>query len=137
MRKLLSIFLTAAFLFATSNIAFAQAPTAPTVVKKKATAAPSATLTWTNVTTYSDGTTIPSTVAVTYNVYQGTSAATLVKVATGVTAVTDTISTGLSDGQSYYWAITAVAGGIEGAQSNVGSKTFAAGTPGTTTLTVN
>jgi hypothetical protein len=110
---------------------------AAVVVKKRVTAPPTATLTWTNVTTYSDGTTIPSTVTVTYNIYQGPSATALVKVATGVTALTDSITTGLVDGQTYYFAVTAVAGGLEGAQSNVGSKTFAAVAPGTTTLTVN
>jgi hypothetical protein len=97
---------------------------------------PTATLTWTAVTTYVDGTTIPSTVAVTYNIYQGTSATSLTKVATGVTTLTSSISTGLTDNQTYFWAVTAVAGGIEGGQSNVGSKTFAAVAPGTVTLTV-
>lgn len=99
--------------------------------------APTATLSWGAVTTFTDGTTIPSTSPVTYNVYQScTSATTLVKVATGVTALTSTISTGLSDGMTCFWAVTAVAGGVEGAQSNVGSKAFAAGTPGVVTLTV-
>jgi hypothetical protein len=98
--------------------------------------APTATLTWSAPTTYSDGTSIPSTVAVTYNVYQGTSATSLVKVASGVSTLTNTISTGLADGQTYYWAVTAVAGGLEGAQSNVASKAFAAVAPGTVTLTV-
>jgi hypothetical protein len=101
-----------------------------------AVAAPTATLTWTNVTTYSDGTAIPSSVTVTYNIYQGNSATALVKVATGVTAITSSINTGLSDGQTYYFAVTAVANGVEGAQSNVGSKTFPTVAPGTTTLTV-
>jgi hypothetical protein len=98
--------------------------------------APTATLTWTAPTTYSDGTTIPSSVTLTYNIYQGISATSLVKVATGVTAVTSSINTGLADGTTYYWAVTAVAGGLEGAQSNVGTKTFAAVAPGTVTLTV-
>ena len=97
---------------------------------------PTATLTWTAVTQYSDGTTIPSTVTVTYNVYQGTSATSLTKVASGVTALTSSISTGLADGQTYFWAVTAVAGGLESAQSNVGTKVFAAIAPGTVTLTV-
>jgi hypothetical protein len=98
--------------------------------------APTATLSWNAVTTYTDGTTIPSSAPVTYNIYQGTSATTLVKVATGVTALTSSISTGLSDGNTYFWAVTAVSGGVEGAQSNVASKAFAAGTPGAVTLTV-
>jgi hypothetical protein len=98
--------------------------------------APTATLTWSAPTTYSDGTAIPSTVTVTYNIYQGTSATTLTKVAAGVTAVTDSITTGLADGTTYYWAVTAVAGGLEGAQSNVASKVFASVAPGVVTLTV-
>lgn len=98
--------------------------------------APSATLSWTAVTTYTDGTTIPATCPVTYNVYQGLSATTLTKVATGVTALTNTINTGLSDGTTYFWAITASACSVEGGQSNVGSKSIAAGTPGTVVLTV-
>lgn len=97
---------------------------------------PSAILTWTAPTTYSDGTAIPATVAITYNVYQGLTATTLVKVATGVTGLTNTITTGLSDGVTYFWSITAVAGGLDGAQSNVGTKAFAAVAPGTVTLTV-
>lgn len=100
------------------------------------TAGPSATLTWAAPTTYVDGTAIPSTVTITYNVYQGPSASALVKVASGVTALTDTVTTGLSDGQTYYWAVTAVANSIESAQSNVGSKTFASVATGAVTLTV-
>jgi hypothetical protein len=99
-------------------------------------AAPSATLTWGAPTLYSDGTAIPAGVVITYNVYQGTSATALTKVASGVTALTDSITTGLVDGTTYYFAVTAVAGGLEGAQSNVASKTFAAVAPGTVTLTV-
>ena len=99
-------------------------------------APPSAILSWVAPTVYSDGTAIPSTVAVTYNVYQGTSATALTKVASNVTTVTDSITTGLADGVTYYWAVTAVANGLEGDQSNVVSKTFAAVAPGVVTLTV-
>ena len=101
-----------------------------------AQSAPTATLTWGAVTTYSDGTTIPSSCPVTYNIYQGASATSLTKVASGVTALTDSITTGLSDGTTVFWAVTAVACAVEGAQSNVAQKVFAAGTPGTVTLTV-
>lgn len=102
-----------------------------------AQSAPTATLTWGAVTTYTDGTTIPSTSPVTYNVYQScTSATTLTLVASGVTALTTSITTGLSDGETCYWAVAAVANAIIGAQSNVANKVFAAGTPGTVTLTV-
>lgn len=116
MKKLLGLLLIC-------GAAFAQTP-------------PTATLTWTAPTTYTDGTAIPSTVALSYNVYQGVSPTALVKVASGVTTLTSTITTGLADGNTYYWSVTAVAGGLEGAQSNVASKTFAAVAPGTVTLTV-
>lgn len=101
-----------------------------------AQAAPTAAITYTAPTTYSDGTPIPSTVAITYNLYQGTSATTLVKVASGLTALSTTVTTGLVDGQTYFWAVTAVAGGLEGAKSNVASKVFAAVAPGSVTITV-
>jgi hypothetical protein len=99
-------------------------------------AAPSAAITITAPTTYADGTPIPSTVPITYNLYQGTSATTLVKVASGLTTLTTTVTTGLVDGQTYFWAVTAVAGGLEGAKSNVASKVFAAVPPGSVTITV-
>lgn len=103
---------------------------------RAAAAQPSATLAWAAPTTYSDGTSIPSSVAITYNVYQGASASSLTQVATAVTSITDTITTGLSDGVTYFWSVTAVANGLEGAQSNVVSKVFPAVAPGTVTLTV-
>ena len=96
--------------------------------------APTATLTWGAVTTYANGTTIPSTVAVTYNLYQGATCATLAKVASGITALTDIVNTGLVIGNSYAWTVSASAAGIEGAQSNCGTKAFLA--PGSVTLTV-
>jgi len=106
-----------------------------------AASAPSAILAWSAVTAYSNGSPIPASVAVTYNIYQGTSATSLVKTTTGVTAVTSTITTGLVAGTTYYFAVTASASGLEGAQSNVGSKLIPIPTPvvyppGTVTLTV-
>ena len=47
------------------------------------------------------------------------------------------INTGLTDGTTYYWAVSAVANSLEGAKSNVGTKTFVAVAPGTVVLTVN
>lgn len=93
-----------------------------------APAAPSAVLTWSPPTQFTDGT--PITGAITYNVYQGTSATTLTKVASGVTGSTQTISTGLVDGATYFWSVTAVVGGVESAQTGPVSKTFSPGTPG-------
>jgi len=109
---------------------------AQTCTQGAAGVAPTATLSWAAPTAYSDGTPIPSTVTITYNVYQGTSASTLVKVASGVTALTDSITTGLSDGLTYYWTVTAVANSVEGAQSNAVCKSFPNGVPGVVTLTV-
>jgi hypothetical protein len=100
-------------------------------------AANTATLTWTAPTTYSDGTTIPSGVVITYNVYQGTSATTLTQLISGVSALTYS-STGLNSGTTYFFAVTAVANGLESAKSNTGSKTFAVTVPpGAPVLTVN
>jgi hypothetical protein len=106
-----------------------------------AASAPSAILAWSAVTAYSNGSAIPASVAVTYNIYQGTSPTNLVKITTGITAVTSTITVGLVAGSTYYWTISCSANGLEGAQSNVGSKVFPLPTPvilppGTVTLTV-
>jgi len=100
-----------------------------------ALAANTATLTWTSVTTDVNGNPLGNTC--TYNVYEGISATALVKSQTGITALTYTYSTGLSGGTTYYFSVSCTAGGVEGAQSNVASKTFPAATPGTPTLTVN
>lgn len=102
-------------------------------VSASAQVVPTATLSWVAPTAYTDGTAIPAGTVITYNVYQGTSASTLAQVATGVTALTDVISTGLTVGKTYFFAVTAVTGGLEGPQSNVGSKAFEVAT---VTLTV-
>lgn len=91
------------------------------------TTGPTAVLTWTAPTSNTDGTSI--TGPLTYNVYQGTSPTTLTKVASNVTATTNSITTGLSDGVTYYWSVTAVVGGVESAQSLPVSKQFSPGTP--------
>jgi hypothetical protein len=117
MNKLVLLFLA---LFA-SGAAFAQTT-------------PTATLSWTAPTTYTNGTTIPSTVPITYNLYQGLTCATVAKVATGITALTDVVNTGLALGNTYAFTITAVAGGFESAQSNCGTKGFYA--PNAVVLTV-
>lgn len=87
-----------------------------------------AILSWTAPTTNTDGTAI--TGAVTYNVYQGTATAlATAAVQTGLTATSVTVTAGLTDGATVCWAVTAVAGGIESAQSATACKTFPAGTP--------
>lgn len=98
-------------------------------------AANTATLTWVAPTTNTDGT--PLSGACSYNVYQGLSATTLTKTATGISTLTYAVSTGLIDGTQYFFSVSCTVGGIESAQSNVGSKTFSPGTPSVpTTLTV-
>ena len=104
--------------------------------------APTAALAWSAPTTYTDGSAIPSTVAITYNVYQScTSATSLVKVASGITALTDTITSGLAAGTTCWWTVSATANAVEGGQSNVVTKVFPVPPPvifppGTVTLTV-
>lgn len=125
-----------------STSAFASTPSAPTakpVVKHvlvSATAPPQAVLTYTAPTANTDGSAIVG--AITYNVYQGTSAASLAKVQSGLTALTATITSGpgIADGATAFFAVSATVGGVESAQSNVGSKTFSVGTPNAPTLVV-
>lgn len=96
-------------------------------------AGPSAALAWVAPTTNTDGTAI--TVALTYNVYQGSAvsaaACTLgsTPVQTGVSGTSLTITAGLADGTTACFAVTAVEGGVESAKSNVATKTFPPATP--------
>lgn len=85
-----------------------------------------ATLDWTAITKNTDGT---AAAGVTYNVYQGPTAASLVKVATGLTALTDAITAGLVPGDTYFFGVTAVENGIESAMSNVVSAIIPFSTP--------
>jgi hypothetical protein len=122
MKKLLATMLFAAV----SAVALAQSTTGGT-----------ATWSWGAVTQFTDGSTIPSTDAVTYNVYTGTngpgseSATPTLK---GVSTLTGTTS-GYTAGQTVYGYVTAVVNGVEGGHSNEASKSFPA-IPGTTTCTV-
>lgn len=81
---------------------------------------------WTAPTTFADGTTIPSTDAITYNLYVGTggkgSEATT-PVQTGITATTVTTS-GYAPGAVVCGELTAVVNTIESARSNEACKTF-------------
>jgi len=97
------------------------------VVSTVALAANTASLSWTAVTTNTDGSAVSG--AVTYNVYQGASAGALTSVQTGLTTTSATVTAGLADGATVCFAVTAVAGGIESAQSAVACKTFPAGVP--------
>jgi len=98
-------------------------------------AANTATITFTAVTKYTDDTTIPAGTAVTYNVYQGAKGSTTKAKVGTITATSTTISVGLLTGQEYCFEVSAVVGGIEGADSNEACKKFV-GTPGIVVITV-
>lgn len=106
-----------------------------TIVAGAQTAPNQAVITFSRPTTYTDGTAIPSSVAITYGVYQGVQGQTKTKVAS-ISAVTATINTGLLSGTVYCWQVTAAAGGAESAMSNEACKTFAPAVPGAVTITV-
>jgi hypothetical protein len=81
----------------------------------------SATLMWTPPSTNTDGT--PVALA-SFNVYSGTSPASLAYAATAAGNTTSYAVTGLPAG-TYYFAVTAVSTtGAESAMSNIGSKTI-------------
>lgn len=98
-------------------------------------APPQAVLAWTAPVSNTDGSAIAG--AVTYNIYQGLTGS-LVRVQSAVTASSVTITTGLTPGTSQCFAVTAVVGGIEGAQSNAACKAIPFPIPNApTNLTVN
>ncbi len=98
-----------------------------------ALAANTSTLTWPAVTTRTDGTALTNLQG--YNVYRGTSASTLTKFANVPAPTTTYVDSTPVTGSTYYYAVTAIdANGLESAQSNIGSKSFAP--PSSTTLTV-
>ena len=82
----------------------------------------SATLDWTAVTTYADGTPIAPAV-VTYGIYQGLQGQPKTKVATAATN-TATISSGLAQGTVVCWQVSAIANAKESTLSNEACKTF-------------
>jgi fibronectin type 3 domain-containing protein len=71
--------------------------------------------------------------AATYNIYRGTTSGGEVLVQTGVTALTYT-DTGLTNGTTYYYEITAVFGAIKSPLSNEQNATPQTGVPGSLTL---
>jgi hypothetical protein len=86
-----------------------------------------ASLTWTAPTANTDGTPIAG--ALTYNIYQGATAATLTKVASGLTSTTGAVTAGLTAGTTQYFAVTAVANGMESAQTPVAALAIPFPTP--------
>lgn len=95
-----------------------------------------ATITFQPVTTYTDGSVIPSTVAVSYRIYQGAKGQTKTIVAT-ITAPTTTISTGLQPGVEYCFQGSANAGGVESALTNESCKLMPPLTPSSFTIIVS
>ena len=80
-------------------------------------------LAWTAVSSYADGTPLPSGTAVSYNVYQGVCGAAKTKVAS-LTAVTTTLTAGLANGSEYCWQVSSTANGMESGLSNEVRKAF-------------
>lgn len=91
-----------------------------------------AVLTWTAVTTDTDGNALTG---VTYSVYQGPKTTGKQKVATLLTSLTYT-AVALPVGETC-WRVSATANGIEGAASAEVCKTFSPSAPGVPLLTVN
>jgi hypothetical protein len=87
-------------------------------------------------TQYTDGTTIASSAAISYRVYQGAKGSTSKALVGTITSTSTTINSGLQAGQEYCWQVTAVINGVESAQSNEGCKSFAFPTPNAVTITV-
>lgn len=95
-----------------------------------------ATITFSPVTTYTDGSVIPVTVSVSYRIYQGVRGSAKTLVAT-ITAPTTTISTGLQPGVEYCFQASAAAGGVESALTNEGCKLMPPLTPSSFTIIVS
>lgn len=93
--------------------------------------APTLTATWTAPTKNTDSSAI--TAALTYNLYAGTSCTALVKaqraIATTSVTLTGSTLTGLIPGATYCFAVTAVANGVESAQSNTATVAIPSPTP--------
>lgn len=89
----------------------------------------SSTLTWTAPTGNTDGTAVSGTL--TYNLYEGPSATALSAspAQTGITTLGEATALGAAPGATACFAVTAVEGGQESAQSNVSCKTFPASIP--------
>jgi len=99
---------------------------------------PSAVLSWTAPTTYTNGSLIGSA-TITYNIYQGlTGQEGTTPVQTNLSATTATITAGLTPGTTQCFEVTALVAGVESAKSNEACKTFAPLVPSApTSLTVH
>lgn len=94
-----------------------------------------AMITFTRPTAYTDGTSLPTSVVVSYSVYQGAKGSTTKPKVATITSTATTISTGLAPGETC-WQVTAIANGVESALSNEACKTFAFPAPDVVTITV-
>lgn len=89
--------------------------------------------------TYADGTAVPASVGLSYNVYQGIGPGTAKTKVGTITTTTGSITTGLLSGNTYCFQVTAFVTGqestTESARSNEGCKSFNG--LGAVTITVN
>lgn len=109
-----------------------------TVAVAQSTSADTATWSWTAPTTFVSGTAIPSTDAITYNLYIGTSGANsegTTPAQARMSALT-VVTSGYTPGQVVCGQITAVVNGMESAHSNEACKTFPLVPSAPTTLKV-
>lgn len=98
----------------------------------------SAVWTWTAPSSFTDGTAIPSTDTITYNLYIGTSgkgSEPTTATQTGITAITLTTS-GYTAGESVCGEVTAIVNGVESGRSNEACKNFPNQPNAPTNLTV-
>lgn len=94
-----------------------------------------ATITFTRPATYTDGSTIPTGTAISYEVLQGAKGSTTKPIVATITNVSTTISTGLQPGETC-WQVVAVINGVKSAVSNEACKTFPFPIPEAVTITV-
>lgn len=124
----------AAMLLLAVGVTFAQTTTSVPTVNK--TVGQTSTLSWGAVTTYTDGTVIPSTAAVTYDVYEaapvsGTvcnSVATGAPIASAITA-TSWVTPVYTTAGVYCYVMTATVNSMQSSPSNVVQATVANQTP--------
>lgn len=77
---------------------------------------PVATITWSRTTTYTDGTVIPATVPITYQVYEGAAGAEVIY-KTPVSSPPYVLVPTPAAGTSFCVQVTAIAGGVESDRS--------------------
>jgi predicted phage tail protein len=132
MRKFALLLATLAAAALVAPAAFA---TGPTCVQGTAGVAPTATLTFTPPTTYTDGT--PISGAITYEIFEGAASGQETLAAKGLAGSPITVHTGLKDGTTaYFYLETVAADGNASAPSNEVCKSFPAGIPSAVTIRI-